>query len=436
MTSQISLKALYYPYARCTDEGTLKRAILIFDEVGFVDPTSPKIRDGLITDKREVAQSVMDDWKVIRDAYGVLLERDIVKLHDPEALIAEHDELLSGALKADLDDNEMWQLCTGDPGQTTSWSILRRKVPKSAFKYLNSQVSPRVGFVIQQAEDRVLESNFENFSEYYRYVFHDRKVAEERDAKIYIKDAQERELYLKDFEFSCVFPYLHGSSLSTNTALLLAETKNLLPFTDSKLHHRMVTAKYRRAAKQIEEQTVPLHGVTPFHPEKIRRTALTLLETVVPDECIQHMSIPDCIRYREANIDTFARLKEYIGELVSQLESEPWTQEFEREVQGIVHQRIVPEARRAKDKGIDVYEKLFGKLAKRTSFALTPALVASVLADLSLSAMLVAGSAATFGAVLPDLIDTVVEKRTANRNSLTYLLAIRGHTSSEVVSRW
>lgn len=85
---------------------------------------------------------------------------------------------------------------------------------------------------------------------------------------------------------------------------------------------------------------------------------------------------------------------------------------------------ILPEARKAKDKGTEIHEKLFGKIAKRAVGALTPTLSASVFAKLTLPLMLAVGSAAAFGAVLPDLIDALVEERAARRNSFSYLLEL------------
>jgi hypothetical protein len=38
-----ALKALYFPFSRCFSELTLKRAVLLFDELIFVDPIAVDI---------------------------------------------------------------------------------------------------------------------------------------------------------------------------------------------------------------------------------------------------------------------------------------------------------------------------------------------------------------------------------------------------------
>jgi hypothetical protein len=430
MSKPLELKALYYPYARCSNENTLKRAILIFDEIGFVDPTSPSMREGLMTDD-EIPQAVIDDWKIVRDAYKVLLERGIIRLYDPDPLVQKHDNLLTGALKADLDDDTIWEICS-TPGTPETWSTLRRKVPTSAFNLLQSTVP---GYVVMQPKElfrrkSLLRKRGEDPNEhpiikrleYHRYLFHDGKIAWELDSGMH-KATRKKEP--QEIEFSCILPCTTGSSLAVNTALILADNEGLVPFTDSRLHHEMLVAKFQRISSLLASKDVILSGVRRLHPEKLRRLAFTLLDVMVPEELISKMSIADCLKYKDAGIEAFQRLKSFIGELASQIESEPMTDEFEKEIQKLIHQKVLPEAQKAKDKGIDIYEKLFGKLGKKVAAALTPTLGASIFAGLTTPVMLAVASAAALGAILPDLVDALVEERAMHRNVLSYLLELK-----------
>jgi hypothetical protein len=135
MAKPLEFKALYYPFARCTNENTLKRAVIMFDEIGFIDPTDPEMREKLITDEREIPRNVTEEWNPIRGDVHLLMEHQIIRLYDPEPLIRDHDKLLGAALKADLDDDAIWRLCTAK-GTPATWSMLRRKIPESAFEFL------------------------------------------------------------------------------------------------------------------------------------------------------------------------------------------------------------------------------------------------------------------------------------------------------------
>jgi hypothetical protein len=47
MAGSAPFRALYYPFSRSVSETTLKRAILLYDEILFVDPMSARVRGGL-----------------------------------------------------------------------------------------------------------------------------------------------------------------------------------------------------------------------------------------------------------------------------------------------------------------------------------------------------------------------------------------------------
>ena len=197
----------------------------------------------------------------------------------------------------------------------------------------------------------------------------------------------------------------------------------LQPFTDSEIHHRLLALKYKTAKKALSGSP-RISGVAPLDPEKLRRVALTLVDVMVPDECIRQMSIEDCVRYRSASQESFRRLKDMVGELTVQIESEPWEPDFEKQIQKLVHLKILPEARKARDSGLKVYEQLFGRIAKKAFAALTPSMGASIFTGLSLPAMIALGGAVALGAIMPDVIEAINETRQRRRNGLTYLLKL------------
>ena len=65
----VALNAVYYPYSRCLDERSLKRGILLYDHVYFVDPKTAKVRAGLFSVQNhqpylpdDAAQSIAASW--------------------------------------------------------------------------------------------------------------------------------------------------------------------------------------------------------------------------------------------------------------------------------------------------------------------------------------------------------------------------------------
>lgn len=404
-STQFPLKALYYPYARCTN--------------------------------------------------GMLIEKHIVRLYDPEQLILSNDHLLSGALQADLDDDEVWKLCTAS-GTPLVWSMLRRKIPPSAFGFLNSETPARATLSTEVAREffqkdsvhprnektRLFQSPIDPSLEQEkraRYRFYDAKVDWAlntlSDPGPYVQGAptgihgtEELARLAPEREFSCTFPFTHGSSLALNEALLVADALDLIPFTDSVLHHQLLLVKYQRALKNLPMlKPQALSGIPRLHPEKLRRVALTLFDTLIPEHLLEKISFADAAKYREASKPSFERLKLYIAELTAQIESEVWDEQFEAEVRKIVYEKILPEARKAEEEALAVYEYLFGSLAKKAAAILTPTTAASVFAGLSIPQLLLVGSASVLGTVTPDLIDAYLAKKKSRRNAFTYLLGLQ-HT--------
>jgi hypothetical protein len=259
--------------------------------------------------------------------------------------------------------------------------------------------------------------------EWLRYLFHDGKVAREIDSR-HIRDEKARQKYL-DIEFSCVFPFTHGSSLAVNQALLVSDQLGLIPFTDSELHHQLIEVKYQRACDGLGAlKRSSLSGIPSFHPEKLRYIAFTLFDTIIPKDSLERISIAQAAKYRDSCQDSFERLKQYIAEITSQIESEVWDDRFQAEVQKIVYGKIVPEAQEAQNEALEIYEKLFGELAKKAVAALTPTLGVGIFAGLTFSQILLAGSASILGSVFPDLLDVYLARKKLQRNSVAYLLRL------------
>ena len=127
----ITFLALYYPYSRCLRETDLKRMLLIFDQICFVDPLSRDLAhwpgqypvynqamhirimqdsDRLREDPRGFGSHIpvhqrgiekdfnLWDWFAIGDTYSYLAKQGVVRLLDPTPIVREHSELLGSML--------------------------------------------------------------------------------------------------------------------------------------------------------------------------------------------------------------------------------------------------------------------------------------------------------------------------------------------------
>lgn len=433
MSTSLSLRCLYYPYARSVDPNMLKRAILLFDEIWFSDVAGRDQRDMLMQDQY-VGSFVAEQYEDLRFAFEDMESEGTVRVHDPRPEICENDKLLTVALEEDLCDDQVWeQFSTRDLPKT--WSMLRKRVPSPVFELLGSQVTSRVNSPVEAVRAGIRETRGE-FPEMLRRLYYDEAVdwiirnrADldnlETGRSGHGTKAPSRidEIVPPDMDLSCVFPFPVGSSLAVNQAAVVADTHGLIPLTDSSLHHALLMRKHERA--QEAAQAGKTDKVNGLHPEKIRRVALAVLEEAIPDELLERLTLTQAVRYRRASEESFFRLKEYLGELSVSIESNPWDNTFESEVQKIIHGKIVPEARACRDASSEIYEKLFGSVVKKLVPMAATTLTAGSYIGLSLSQLLFMGSASAASALYPDLVDSYTSRRKQRRNSLTYLLDLK-----------
>jgi len=144
------LTALYYPYSRCTDETALKRLILLYDEVWFIDPVPSRMRQELMVNSY-VPEDIVDDWKVVREQYSILEESGAIRFFDPVPLITSHDTVLTASIESDVMDDALWDIFTR-ADLPDSWSILKERVPASTLNLFQESVAPGyIGYVKDQA---------------------------------------------------------------------------------------------------------------------------------------------------------------------------------------------------------------------------------------------------------------------------------------------
>jgi hypothetical protein len=135
------MRALYYPFACPKSTATLKRAVLLFDQVWFMGGAGrPTSRTRSWRTGRKCARNT-----------NFFSSEELAVLVDPEPLVHENHRLLAAAFKADLLNNEVWRLFTS-PGTPDTMVLLRRKIPPSAFEFLNSQTYGRIDYGTARAK--------------------------------------------------------------------------------------------------------------------------------------------------------------------------------------------------------------------------------------------------------------------------------------------
>src|SRR5918999_2584760 len=111
-------QALYFPFSRSLDETALKQAVLLYDELLFVDPVSPEARHDLYVHEARAAHvdpRIMNAWLAAADHYRLLDQEGIARTVDASVLRDPgfEDALVAAGLAVDIDLNGAGSLFRG-----------------------------------------------------------------------------------------------------------------------------------------------------------------------------------------------------------------------------------------------------------------------------------------------------------------------------------
>lgn len=419
--------ALYYPFSRTLSEETLKRGVLLYDRLLFIDPTTPKVREGLYSPENhqpylpyDAARQLTFEWNEIAAHYKLLQDQGVIGFVDPTDLIAESsaDKLVTAHLQADMLDQGVVDLFARHP---PSWSILRSRIPQSAFQYLHHQYTPRVLY------GQNIHTPFKVLGGEAHALISDGKPDQDYSVPGWRRTTAETHN-----EYAVVVPYYLGSSLATSLALLAIDRTHAVPLTDSEPHFRLLSQRFYRASKSMPDMA-SIPGLKPvFSPAAAQAMQLVehrVFDTILSSEDLAVLSLEECLRFREKTVDERIQFRQYLAGVVSHLRHDVWSAEIENE--------ISEEIARAQQEMNDhagamrsAYTQLFKRSAIGVSVAVAPLLLNAIFPGVSILIALLLGTG-TSTALLAEPIKEFLalradgNKGTADANGLSYLFKLK-----------
>ena len=370
-------EALYFPFSRCLDELTLKRAVLLYDRLLFVDPVTPEARDALYTREQHADPTITPRWRRAQQHYERLDSEGIATtvtadvIDDSEGI----DALVADGLHTDIEINKT-------PGTLFNgrhrWKMLASRVPDSMY-YGRHQPKPAEPF----AGEEIVEVS-----------------------------------------------YAAGSSLSLTHAIAIAHELGATPLTDSKAHHALLLYRMKTAAMAAAGTGVRLpgmHAPPPGPPDAYlrRQIELRVIDALVPDEQIQSMSLGKLIDYRHAHQQARADLSGWIDQLAAEAHQKPWDNALETELGRIASQArdiAGQPGRWGSMTGAARGSMSVGQVTVNAGFTAVP-LLGGVVFGWPLLAALATGVVTGIGPpALTAAINALVKRRSPERNAVTYLI--------------
>ena len=447
----IKFSALYYPYSRLLSPIDLKRAILVFDEILFVDPLSNDITDhpvqGPVASPQIIIRGSLDTyesqlarhiiarhsshklqldaipaWYSVVDTYKLLKQYGLVRLIAPQEHLQSHQEILSYSILTDYCQDvgaqmgvppEWWR----DGKESFGWRVHASRIPELLVSF--STEEDVIATCLKHTSAKKLDKK-------------EMKHRIESTKAVLTSIAQSKH----ESQDEVVLPFGIASVLILNQALLLCEVLQAFPVTDDAVAHTALLSKasniYNSTEKPVRS-VLPQPSVSDLY--RIQVFILGVISRLIPDTALERLKIEQIIEFREHNSKALQRFRLKMIELASQMTDRPWEPDFQSQILRMIESQVAPEIQKLDDDLEASYQKLFGSAVSKFGTALTktivptiPTITAAALLGLAAGQIVLLGAASLMsglGLVLPDLAKYWQEKRTQERNGLTFLLNFR-----------
>ena len=295
----MALAAVYYPYSRALRISTLRKALLLFDSLYFLDSEPWFVRTA-ITQGKLANRSGVAEVNQIEEDYHLLKAEGFVQVLDAASITRDHDELLTANVINDVGDDEFCKLAIAYSSDI--WSILRDRIPPGLLKALYSGAGTFSEAISLQAlinasgdSSRIINEGVKRFTEF-RWQFEEpvqematRAFFERRGYRYVIGGNPHIELPAYEF------PFLQASSLRVNECLVAAALNGYTPYTDSTVHDSLLRLKVNRALVAVNTQPELRRQLAIDLPLRFpgQSLALEILDHLIPDEELNRISVSD-----------------------------------------------------------------------------------------------------------------------------------------------
>jgi hypothetical protein len=421
---QTGSSALYFPYSRPLDVSTLKKSVLIFDELAFLDHLPWFVRQAIIETKGDAHESVTQ-------ALEYLVDEEFVKIVDPRPQLEKFDLLLTLNVASDMKDEEYLRTSIGD--DVTVWNMLRDRLPSTFLEFFvpgvgrfSESISLQALINARGKIEAISDKSNREFAEFrWSGISSDKALAilADRFARV-IGGNPHMELD------SYMVPSLQASSLRLAEALLHCSESGRIPFTDSEIHKRLLAFKAARAGRMLQDSdALPLD--IPFEGNvsdvQLRNLEISLLDTLLPAQELERRTVKELLEYRRSHGEALERMRVSLAQVADSMQEELGSSPTETEK--LFRSKILPEIQKARDDFLEEYEKNLGYITAKSAMVVGSALTASLLGGLNTWQVLGACAAAEAAYLTAKgnelLVDNWRSIRRRKRSAYAYFTELR-----------
>lgn len=421
---------LYYPFCKCYDKTLLKRMLLIYDKIYFMDPFNVEEREHLLKTSHYyygIPNEELDDWETVnREIYYLLEKEGFVVNMDIYDLLNKYGTQIAENVLEDISDSSFCQISKGDDASRI-WHILERRMPNALLRQLNE-----VDWNIFR-----FQADYHEFTEYLNMHAHPRfqeqvfrkyyscRRKDRDEANVYIKTSEVPK-YKSKYEFDktlpldkgYILPYTIGASISISQAMLISALKDLSLFTNSEIMNQLLIRKFQIAFDKINSSMKYKEYRELKKKIEQKEIFIQTIDAMIPDVYFDKLDFLDIIKLRNACKEPLERFRFFLRSF-SDIESNPWKREYWNEV-CTKAEKLNFESKVLQDKICETYKGLFRDTIKLAAGAVLG--IAVMPQNLTVGAVL-----ALLASKVPldSIWETWKNRAELNNHSLIYLLKIQ-----------
>jgi hypothetical protein len=211
---------------------------------------------------------------------------------------------------------------------------------------------------------------------------------------------------------------LAGASIQVTSALVVADETGASPISNDPYMTKLLALRSANA-HYVKDPA----GLSPY-------LGVEFLKAVIPDEALQRLSLGEIMKYREDSKDLYTAWAADLNRVAARLDESDISKASEIAPRLIVEE-LAPKILTYRQEMIGVRDKLFGDIAKGTAKWNFPAVMLAYVTG-GLGQALVAFATMAVPTIAPNLIDYIRERRAIERkNSASYLIGLAPRSEAD-----
>ena len=204
--------------------------------------------------------------------------------------------------------------------------------------------------------------------------------------------------------------FLIETSMKLSLCCVISYENDLIPFTEHPTLEKLMALRYRRMIEKGASESQP-NAELIYLSERVFRQ-------IIPNELIERAPFEKIVEFRKNMREMYLSFRKYLMKLNLIIESETWDEKHEKEFDSILIKEVIPAVDEFQKESQRIWEKMFGKIAKKVieagSITGLSSFLLSLFTGYSWIDLFVKGCGLATPIVVPNLIDYALEKEILN----------------------